>query len=57
MDYLDRELAVYQESQEGWCHICGEYSDYEWHCDCCRECEKTYAACECGSEEDVHLGI
>jgi len=52
MDYLDWELARYQESQEGWCHICGEYSDHEWHCDCCRECEKTHSACECGSEED-----
>lgn len=55
MDYLDWELARHQESQDAWCNICGEYSDNDWHCDCCRECEKTHSACECGSVEDDEI--
>jgi len=57
MDYLDWELARDQAEQAAWCNICGEYSDYEWQCECCRECEQTHAACECGSEEDEYNNI
>lgn len=54
MYYLDRELAEYQESQERYCDICGEYSDEDWQCDCCQECEETTCTCD---EEDIYLGI
>lgn len=54
MDYLDRELMRYQDDCERFCDICGEYSDDDWQCDCCHECEHTYCVCE---EEDEHLGI
>lgn len=48
MYYLDRELADYQESQEAYCDICGEYSTDDWTCDCCRECERS--TCHCDDE-------
>ena len=52
MDYLDWDLAVYQDYEGRMCDICGEYNDDDWRCDCCHDCSKTHAACECGSEED-----
>ena len=54
MYYLDRELADYQESVDAYCSICGEYSDEDWSCDCCKECEKS--SCEC-EDEEIYLGI
>ena len=55
MDYLDWELAVYQDYEGRTCDICGEYNDDDWRCDCCNDCSKTQAACECGSEEDDEI--
>lgn len=54
MDYLDWELARYQEEEAAWCYICGEYSDEEWACGCCKECEQKHCECE---DEEIHLGI
>mgnify|MGYP000226184133 CR=1 FL=1 len=55
MDYLDWDLAVYQDYEGRTCDICGEYNDDDWCCDCCHDCSKTHAACECGSEEDDEI--
>jgi hypothetical protein len=55
MDYLDWDLAVYQDYEGRTCDICGEYNDDDWRCDCCHDCSKTHAACECGSEEDDEI--
>jgi hypothetical protein len=55
MDYLDYELMRYQEEQEAYCDICGEYSTEDWQCDCCRECEKS--SCECSDEYEDILGV
>ena len=55
MDYLDWDLAVYQDYEGRTCDICGEYNDDDWRCDCCHDCSKTHAACECGSEEEDEI--
>jgi hypothetical protein len=49
MSYLDWELAAYQDYQERYCGICGEYSDDDWQCDCKEEDEE--------EEDEIHLGI
>lgn len=45
MDYLDWQLALYQDDQDHRCDHCGEYCDEEWTCDCEDE------------EEEIYLGI
>lgn len=54
MDYLDWELAVYQDYEERQCGVCGEYVDEEWSCGCCENCKSSECECE---QEEVHLGI
>ena len=51
MDYLDWELAVYQDYEGRTCSICGEYNDDDWRCECCHDCNKSY--CECEDEEQL----
>lgn len=54
MDYLDWELAVYQDYEDSFCGVCGEHSDEEWSCGCCEFCKRSECECE---EEEIHLGI
>lgn len=54
MDYLDWELASYQDDQAHRCDICHEYCDDSWTCNCCEDCEKESCICD---EEEIHLGI
>lgn len=51
MDYLDWELAVYQDYEGRTCDICGEYNDDDWRCDCCHDCSKS--SCECEEDEEM----
>jgi hypothetical protein len=55
MDYLDRELASYQEYHDATCEICGETSYDDWQCNCCRECSSS--SCECDDENIVERQI
>lgn len=49
MDYLDWDLAVYQDYEDRMCGVCGEYVEEEWSCGCCETCKSS--ECECEEEE------